>query len=549
MIISDQIEIKIASSNINYYKELGYIVKVKDILTISVENLPKNSNYKIEVECDLCGSNKLVIYNAYNRYLKNSPDGKYRCNKCNIDLKKKTSLEKYGDYMNRCKYRNTCIEKYGESHYNKIDFFKNKIKNTNLEKYGVEYPMQNIDVIKKYKETIKEKYGVEYPMQNMDVIKKSFSTMVDKYGYKYSMQIEEIRNKIIENSTKTKKESIFIKNDDIIEIKYDENLYISKCPICKNNYEITPHMYSMRKKYNTIICTICNKIGNFSSGEEIKLSNFIKNVYHGEILLNIRSVISPYELDIYLPELNLAFEFNGVYWHSELYKEKNYHKIKSDLCDNKGIQLIHVWEDDWTYKQEIIKSMILNKLKLNSNKIFARKCEIKEVSNNKLISIFLESNHMQGYIGSSVKLGLFFNNELVSLMTFGKKRKIMNYKSRENEFELLRFCNKLNTTVVGGATRLFNNFIKIYDPVEVLTYADRSYSNGNLYNQLGFTFISKTDPNYYYIIDGVRKHRFGFRKDILIKEGHDPSKTEDEIMSSKNIKRIYNAGNLKFIYK
>jgi len=105
--------------------------------------------------------------------------------------------------------------------------------------------------------------------------------------------------------------------------------------------------------------------------------------------------------------------------------------------------------------------------------------------------------------------------------------------TKQNEYELLRFCNKLNSNIIGGASKLFEYFIKMYNPDEITTYADRSFSQGNLYKQLGFEFISKTEPNYYYIIDGIRKHRFNFRKDKLVREGHDKNKTEHEIMLEK----------------
>ena len=133
-------------------------------------------------------------------------------------------------------------------------------------------------------------------------------------------------------------------------------------------------------------------------------------------------------------------------------------------------------------------------------------------------------------------------------MTFGKKRKNMGGKSKDGEFELLRFCNILNTNVVGGASKLFKHFIKNYDYNSIISYADRSHSNGKLYEKLGFEFESKTKPNYHYIIDGIRRYRFGFRKDVLIKEGYDPNKSEHEIMLERGIYRIYNSGNLKYKY-
>jgi hypothetical protein len=283
---------------------------------------------------------------------------------------------------------------------------------------------------------------------------------------------------------------------------------------------------------------------------EKDLLNFIKENYNSVIIENDKKIINPYELDIYLPDLNLAFEFNGLYWHNELNKPNNYHKMKTDLCLEKGIHLVHIYEDDWVYKQGIVKSMILNKLNKTKYKIFARKCEIKDVTDNNLIRDFLNDNHIQGFVGSKVKIGLFYDNELISLMTFGKLRKPLNSKSKNNnEYEMLRFCNKLNTNIIGGASKLFKYFINKYDPEQVISYADRSYSNGNLYNILGFKFDHITSPNYYYIIDKIRKHRFGFRKDILIKQGYDTNKSEHDIMLEREYYRIYNSGNYKFLYE
>ena len=238
-----------------------------------------------------------------------------------------------------------------------------------------------------------------------------------------------------------------------------------------------------------------------------------------------------------------------MYWHNENYVESDYHLKKTELSESKNIKLIHIYEDDWLYKQDIVKSRILNLLNFTPNKIYARKTEIKEISDNILLREFLEKNHIQGFIGSQVKIGLFYNNELVSLMTFGKQRKNMGTKSFPDKYELLRFCNKLNTTVIGGASKLFKYFTNNYKPKEIITYADRSWSQGNLYNQLGFEFVHKSQPNYFYVVDGLRKNRFNFRKDILIKEGFDPNKSEREIMLDRIIYRIYVSGKLKFIYK
>jgi len=132
-------------------------------------------------------------------------------------------------------------------------------------------------------------------------------------------------------------------------------------------------------------------------------------------------------------------------------------------------------------------------------------------------------------------------------MTFGNRRISMGKKTtNENEYELLRYCNKLNTNVVGGASKLFKYFLKNYNLSEIITYADRTHSKGKLYEMLGFTYIGKTQPNYYYIINGIRKHRFNFRKDLLVKQGFDKNKTEHQIMIDRKIYRIYDSGNLKY---
>jgi hypothetical protein len=243
----------------------------------------------------------------------------------------------------------------------------------------------------------------------------------------------------------------------------------------------------------------------------------------------------------------LAFDFNGVYWHNELYKDRKYHLNKTEFFEKNNIKLIHIYEDDWIHKQDIIKSRILNLLG-KSEKIYARKCKIEEINDNKLVKKFLENSHLQGHVGSKIKIGLFYNDELVSLMTFGNLRKSMGQKSSDRSYEMLRFCNKLNTNVIGGASKLFKYFLEKYDPKEVISYADRSWSNGDLYKKLGFELVHKTQPNYYYVIDGVRKHRFGFRKDKLVKKGSDPNKTEHDIMLERKIYRIYDSGNLKYVF-
>lgn len=166
-----------------------------------------------------------------------------------------------------------------------------------------------------------------------------------------------------------------------------------------------------------------------------------------------------------------------------------YHLDKTKKSLENGINLFHIWEDDWKHKKDIVKSMIVNKLGKTPNRIFARKCKVYEVKDNKLVRNFLEENHIQGFVGSKIKFGLFYNGELVSLMTFGNLRKSLGQKSKEGSYEMLRFCNKLNYNVIGGASKLLNYFIKNFKVNEIISYSDSSRSNGNLYKQLGFSLV------------------------------------------------------------
>jgi len=424
---------------------------------------------------------------------------------------------------------------------------------------GNKYCYNNIQETKdnnqlKIKETLNKKYGITNISQLKEIKEKKENTMLKNYGVKFNSQRLSVKENISNNMTNVnlKKNSdkrynllSNIKNINIVNLYNKNNKYLTdlQCLKCNNIFSISQHLAQDRYISKYDVCIICNPINKYYSKGEKEILNFIQENYNGEIIENSRSIIQNNELDIYLPELNLAFEFNGTYWHSELYKNKNYHLNKTEKCINKNIHLIHIFQDDWEYKSDIIKSRILNLLN-KSNKIYARKCNIKIVSNKDKIQ-FLNTNHIQGNCVSKYNLGLYFNNELVSLMTFGERKITGSFN-----MELLRFCNKLNTTIVGGASKLFKYFINNYEYINIISYADRSWSNGNLYEQLGFTFIKNTTPNYYWIMNGLKENRFNFRKDKLIKnnlliEGE----TEVSCMHRLGYYRIYDSGSLVFEWK
>jgi len=333
-----------------------------------------------------------------------------------------------------------------------------------------------------------------------------------------------------------------------LNLRFSDKIYfiknnISKIPICEKNgcTENKELLVSTSSFGFTKYCKK-HKYLDFSSDGEKEVFNFLREIYKGEILQNFRG-FQNIELDIYLPDQKLGIEYNGLYWHSEKFKNKKDHVRKTNFFKERGIHIITIWEDDWKYKNGIIKSILRNKLKQNIFRIFARNCEIKYVNaiNKKN---FLLKNHIQGDCLSSINIGLYNNNELVSIMTFGKKRMI--FKGNARGYELLRFCNKLDTSIVGGASKLFSVFVKKYNSENIISFANRDISQGDLYYRLGFSHIKDTDPNYWWIKDGKKYHRSNFMKHKLVKEGFDKNKSEDQIMRERGFIKLWGNGNIKF---
>lgn len=326
---------------------------------------------------------------------------------------------------------------------------------------------------------------------------------------------------------------------DYSEIEYVNN-------ITKVKIKCNKHGIFYQRPNNHLQGCGCPKCSNTISKTE---DDIISVLNCKDIISHNRNILNGKEIDIYIPSLKLGVEYNGLRWHSEEFEENsNYHLEKTERCEEQGIRLIHIFEDEWIYKKEIVKSRLLNLIGKTPIKIYARKCIIKEVDVN-MVSNFLNENHIQGNCNSLYRYGLYYNDELVSLMTFGKLRKNLGSTNKNGCYELLRFCNKLNTVVIGSASKLFSYFLKKNKPTSIISYADRRWSNGKLYEILGFTLSHKSKPSYFYVVNGKRENRFKYRKDILIKEGYDSSKAEHQIMLERGIYRIYDCGCLVYEYK
>ena len=324
----------------------------------------------------------------------------------------------------------------------------------------------------------------------------------------------------------TQKERDYIKKE-LCEINGVKIIYFSHFPIIYDDF------YTEENTFNNVEKMFFEKIGIKRNHWTEEVSNYFTNLLINDCEKDI--------LDIFYIDLIDNSE-KKVPYNFEINRLKNNRK--------NGKMTFHIFEDEWLYKKEIVKSRINNILGRNNNKIYARKCLIKTVG-NKESKEFLEKNHIQGNVNSKYNLGLYYQNELVSLMCFGNLRKNLGSNARNGEYELLRFCNKLNTSVIGGASKLLNFFRIQYNPIQIISYCDLRWSNGKMYEILGFTLSHVSRPNYFYINKNnkIRENRFKYRKDLLVKEGFDENKSEHDIMLERGIYRIYDCGCKVYILK
>ena len=270
----------------------------------------------------------------------------------------------------------------------------------------------------------------------------------------------------------------------------------------------------------------CPKCSNQQSLAEEEIVSFINEIIPNvEIQQRNRKLINPYEIDIVIPSYNFAIEYNGLVWHSEkLNKNEYYHLNKTAACENKGIRLIHIFEDEWLYKRDIVKSKLMEILHCSPIKISADDCEIKEIT-AKEYKEFIITNCIKNTQSASIRYGLFHKDELISVMAIKKANDFGLY-------ELLSLSDRLYTDVIEGDEALFKYFIKEYKPKIVTTKVDRRWSDGKEIEKLGFSLVRYDEPNYWYV-DG--KHRI--------------SESKAKAFKNKDLYRIYDCGNIIFEWR
>lgn len=467
--------------------------------------------------------NEVIKEKAYNTRERNSSDNP-NFYKDIIDKTKATKIKKYGSLENA----------------NKIA--KEKRAETCIKKYGVNSPLESKEIQSKILDTLNIKYGVSNPSQIEGVHNKIRETIISKYGSYSDMKTSEQRRELKEKIHNENMEKY--RNIDFLKLGFKyfekENLPWVKCLKCGKEFQVALPPSHIRSLH----CMDCDPI-LMSSFIERELVEEIRSWGVTNIITNDRKILKGKELDIYLPDFNLAIEYDGCYWHNSEKKDKKYHLEKTLACKEKDIHLIHIFDEELFNKRELTLDMLKKMLNI-SEKIGARKCKVVELS-NKDYKEFVEDNHLQGYAPAKVRLGLLYNNTLVAVMSFSKPRFTKNI-----EWELNRYCEAMGNVVIGGKKKLLDYFEKNYHPKSIISYCDLRWFKGTSYTKMGFDLVKISEPNYKYFKSGYydfhsrlefQKHKMKGIKGFIFYE----NLSEYENMRNNGYLRIFDCGNEVFV--
>lgn len=460
-----------------------------------------------------------------------------------------------------------------------------KMQRTMTSKHGVDNPSQNLDMIKKRNatlmkrygalvsprtreaartravnmhtkalKTIKDKYGVDNVSQIPGVQDKKVATMQKNYGVSHASQIPHVQETKLHNRINRYKD---LSSGVASILSWDaadehlKNLYQNpnprvqfKCDACGLQDELAMETFRWRTQMAGTPCVKCSGIHK-GSLQEGQIKSYLESLGIS-FISNDRKQLHPHELDVYIPNHNLAIEYCGLYWHSELQgSTKNRHLDKMKACAQKGIRLITIFEDEWIHKPEVVKARIKNMLQMNSMRMGARMFTCKQVPAT-TANAFCAQYHIQGVGKTNHAYGLYYADELKAVMTFSKLSVAKGAKSESNVWELNRFCVQPDLTISGGANKLFRAFLKDQMPTQVISYSDRRWNTGHVYAQLGFEKSHDTPVNYWYIDfkSMERIHRFGLRKSST----DDPMLTEWENRKLQGWNRIWDCGSTKWTW-
>ena len=472
-------------------------------------------------------------------------------NQRRVQKRKDTNLKKYGfEFASQCpevkiKSEETCIDRYGAKSPTMNVAVLQKSVNTCLKNNNVLYPQQNASILQKSEDTYMYRYGVTRPIQNSSIKQKMFDTNIDRYGGQNVMHSSDIAKKVV-FTQKLARYADLINDRGNATALFSAEEYASssrddelawQCKTCGTTF--TQKLLPGKPPR----CVSCNPLSETWGESRIRQWLDESGV---EYEVNTRKIITPYELDFYIPSKNLAIEFNGIYWHSELAgRAKNYHYEKFKKCRDKGIKLIQIFEHELTFKESIVKSRVMYAIGKIDNQIGARKLSVAQLTYAEAKEFF-DANHLQGSVPASATFALRnCSGEILSAMSFARTR----FSKKLAEFELLRFATKLNCNVPGAAQKLFAYAVTMLGLTSVVSYADLKWGQGTLYEKLNFTLERISAPNYWYFrgINEV-KSRLAFQKHKLPAELHSLG-SEWDIMQLLGWNRFWDCGNAVWVWR
>lgn len=491
--------------------------------------------------CKICLTSEVKWDNRNNCYRTYCSSTCAGLDKERLDKIKKTTLSRYNgigtqvkknmnniiqtifnnkeEIVKRRKETNT--KKYGKEHFSQTEEWSNKTKKKNNKNYGTDWPAQSSIVKNKVKEYFNKMYG-GHPMKNDEIYQKQFNSYRTNGKHPRQLHINDENFLLLNSSQHLEKLNLTY---NLVEIAKLVGVY----PKTVSDYF---------KKQNIKI------IKHQTSSFEREVEDFLKDL-NIDYTAHDRTILGNQELDFLINDSNVAIECNGIYWHSDLFKDSKYHLSKTNRAKDKNVQVIHIFENEWNKKSMIVKSRLKSILGKVEEKIYARKCKIVKLLKSQSDDFF-NKNHIQSSCVSKVSYGLLYEGNLVAAMSFGKSRFTKKY-----EWELLRYCSIVDHSVIGGASKLLNQFCKENKPTSIVSYSDRRYSSGNLYKILGFEYVSTSMPNYYYFKSQILESRHKYQKHKLKKilKFYDESKTEYQNMTNNGFLRIWDSGNDVWVIK
>ena len=472
----------------------------------------------------------------YNLYIKKNMMVLEIANMYNVSKSAiETRLKKYGIKKDKklwsANYKKVILGKYGVDNISQNPEIKEKKKSVFLEKYGVDNPNKSPKIKEKSKQTTLKKYGVDNVAKSKAVKEKTKKTNLEKYGVEWSIRAKQTQDKIKETMIKRYGETNSSKAKAIKEKTITTNI----------------------NKYGVPYTCMTKQCRNANGYTKSKInSNFSKKIKNIGIKNSQEFNIGKNSFDIKIKESNVLIEINPTYTHNSTnginyrnhYKEptdKKYHYNKTVVARENGYRCIHIF--DWDNQEKIINLLKPKK------KIYARNLDCKEISQEENTE-FLEKYHLQGSCrGQKVRLGLFYKNILVEVMTFGKSR-----YNKKYEWELLRLCSHCDYQIVGGTEKIFVKFLNNYNAKSIVSYCDNSKFDGNVYEKLGFKLLDYGKPSKHWynvktkqhITDNLLRQR-GF--DQLFGTNYGKGTSNKNLMLENGFVEIYDSGQSTYLYE